>query len=1530
MHGTPEASGSPPDDPRSRDRGTGALRILRRAAQVVAILGTLLVGALALALIVSQTPWFKDWLRRYVVRESKQYVNGDLTIGGLGGNLLFGVDLTDVAIDVSGERVVAVRAIELDYSIYELITRGLVLSEIKIDQPVLRLRRDAQGWNLADLVKRDAKEADREGPRRPISLPTIIVSDAAVSIDDRTANPAVILPRRVEDLDVRMAFEYEPVHYTLTVEHVSFRGTSPALTVGSLSGTLSLRDDNLYVERLSLKTAETSLNIDGVVEEYLSTPALNITTTGNISLPEIGRIVPAAAGYNLHPAIDIKAKGPAQKLALNLDVQSEAGTIKGQVLANVQAPDLGVRGDVDVENLNLAPLLKDPAQKSDLTGHAQLDVVMKSTPAGAPAADRLAGTFSFAGPRVVAAGYEARNVQVSGKLDGPRITIDGRAGAYGGTATARGFIVTPAPGRPLAFDLRGRAERLDLRQLPAATGAPQIATNLSVAEYHVTGAGQAISGTAALNESSVEGATIGGGTIATFDLTAKAISYTARGSVTGLDLDRVAGALEVDALAKPAYDSRINGTFDVAGSLPRTPPGPRGGKPPVPSTAGMKLDATGTFTDSALLGGRLPQLSFEAHLDGGALAGRAEGTFEGFNPAELAGRKDFEGKVTGTLDAGFSVRDINAPITPEAITAEGQLQLTDSTVGGLRIDSAAVDGRYAAQIGDITAISVTGPDVKVNASGRLALDRTTESALKYHVEAVNIAELARLAGQTGFAGAAVFDGTVSGNASTLKTEGTLDGSNLAYGENGALDLNSRYSVSVPELQFAKARVEATSEATFVKAAGMELNSVTATTVYDQGRIDFTTHVKEKTRELDATGQLVLHADHQEVHLPDLAIRTQGVEWRTASGSDATVKYGGERLQLEGVRLVSGDQSLDLTGGIAIGDKPSADAIEVQARNVDLQQIETLMLLDRGLTGRLTADARISGSTGAPTIDGTVSIDNGGFETYHYDSLKVKVDYAGNRIGLDAALQQSPTEAITAKGSVTTALFQARPAGGHVEPAAGDEIDLQIKSNALGLGVLQGVTTLLTNVAGTLEADIHVGGSGQDPHLRGFIDIKNGAFDIPATGGAFTGLTTRIDLEPERMRIQKFQLLDHHGEKLTVEGELAVHERQLGGVNITIASDNFELLDNELGDIQVQTALTITGEVRRPRIVGDVRLDAARVEVDRVLQLFYNPYSVDSLPEVVSAERQVEGSGSAEEAMRTALTAANQPATPATEDGAAPPPPAGAFEAVAMDIRVVVPDNLVLRGKDIRPGGPTGTALGNLNITVGGDMRIRKDPGGQVAPVGTVNTIRGTYEFQGRRFDLVRGGTLRFVGSPTINPILDVSATRTIPNTGVEARVHITGTAQAPQLELTSNPPLEESDILALIVFNRPVNELGTGERSSLAATAGGIATGFIAAPLGESIGRALDLDLFEITTTTESGELGAGLTLGQQLGERAFFRLRQQFGAQSTTEVELEYQLARFLRAQASAAPETSGAGNRINQRRVERAGIDLIFFFSY
>src|SRR4051812_5832231 len=175
------------------------MRAIRRILQVVTFAGTLMVGVLALALIVSQTPWFRDWLRRYIVRESKQYLNGQLTIGGLSGNLLFGADLSNVAVDVSGDRVVAVKGVELDYNVFSIISRGLTVQQIKLDQPVLHVERDADGWNLGRLVKAQEQEADRQGPMKPISLPSIEIADASVAIKD-SVRGGVALPRRIDDV----------------------------------------------------------------------------------------------------------------------------------------------------------------------------------------------------------------------------------------------------------------------------------------------------------------------------------------------------------------------------------------------------------------------------------------------------------------------------------------------------------------------------------------------------------------------------------------------------------------------------------------------------------------------------------------------------------------------------------------------------------------------------------------------------------------------------------------------------------------------------------------------------------------------------------------------------------------------------------------------------------------------------------------------------------------------------------------------------------------------------------------------------------------------------------------------------------------------------------------------------------------------------------------------------------------------------------------------------------------------------------
>ena len=69
-----------------------------------------------------------------------------------------------------------------------------------------------------------------------------------------------------------------------------------------------------------------------------------------------------------------------------------------------------------------------------------------------------------------------------------------------------------------------------------------------------------------------------------------------------------------------------------------------------------------------------------------------------------------------------------------------------------------------------------------------------------------------------------------------------------------------------------------------------------------------------------------------------------------------------------------------------------------------------------------------------------------------------------------------------------------------------------------------------------------------------------------------------------------------------------------------------------------------------------------------------------------------------------------------------------------------------------------------------------------------------------------------------------------------------------------------------------------GENGSGKSTLLGIASGFLASELGKSIGKALDVDLFEITTSDEvTGQTAGGLTVGKQISDMAWDVLQNEW-----------------------------------------------------
>jgi autotransporter translocation and assembly factor TamB len=146
--------------------------------------------------------------------------------------------------------------------------------------------------------------------------------------------------------------------------------------------------------------------------------------------------------------------------------------------------------------------------------------------------------------------------------------------------------------------------------------------------------------------------------------------------------------------------------------------------------------------------------------------------------------------------------------------------------------------------------------------------------------------------------------------------------------------------------------------------------------------------------------------------------------------------------------------------------------------------------------------------------------------------------------------------------------------------------------------------------------------------------------------------------------------------------------------------------------------------------------------------------------------------------------------------------------------------------------------------------------------------------------------------------------------------------------LTSTPPLDSSDIFSLIVFGTSANDLSVPQQQELAVRAGTLAAGFLATPIVSAVERSLGLDVLQIEPT---GEIGAGprVTIGEEIAPGLVARFSRQFGQDVFDEAVLEYTLSRLFRIRATFS-DAADLNVRSPFRRIERAGIDLLLFFSF
>lgn len=1461
------------------------MRVLRLLLRTLLVIFLLAAGGATAVVVVSQTAWFRNWLRGYIVAEARDYLNGSLSIDRLDGNLFSGVQLSGLSIEMDGRPVVHVDEIGLTYSLYHIATTGVAIDELRLTRPTISIERDAEGLLLARLIKKQAQEADREGPLRPFDVNAIVIQDGTLDLGGIASPNGVTLPKRIKHLDSALEFHYEPVRYSVEVARLSFRGAEPAIGLNAFSGGFAIKDDTFFIDRLAMRFEETALSVNGAIEHYLTTPQVKLNASSDkVSLPEFAAIVPALDGIALQPGFTLALDGALDRLQIDLAAQSSAGGATARLVTDLVSPGQSAKGEVAITSLNLAGLANDASLASNLTARAAIDLQAEAF----DDLNSLRGHVELEGSRLEAAGYRLDALTAKADLNGRQVSVDANASGYGAQLTSKGRLTIPEPGESLTYDVAGAARHIDLRQMPRTLNVPRVATNINAA-YHAAGA-QAFGNATrpAATEISAEftfaateapGLRLDAGSTAAISLQGEHLSYRADATVRDVNLRQIGEAFAVPALTDARFESALAGHIAVDGR----------GK----NLSELAASASGTISNSTIAGAVVSSLDFSADVAEQVAHVIAAGRVAAIDPGALSGKEELRGQIAGVLTADATLTQIASGVTPDNASGHAEVTLEPSAVGDLAIQSGYLNADYRAQVASVNYLDITGTDLHLNATGAVALDDEGQSNLVVHADSPRLAEIGRLVDQP-LEGIGAIDAKVTGNRSDLRIAGTLQADGIKYQDNGALALNVDYTVRVPDLQFVDAHVDATASGTFVTVAGQNINEVEVKGAYEQKHLTFDATARQPERTLAAAGDLLMHPDHQEVHLQRLALTTANQQWEVAPGQAPTIRYAADAVEVRDLTLVSGDQQVTADGTFG----RDGEDLTVGLNNIDVAAVNALLLRPPQFTGRLNGTAEVSGTKAAPQVKGKFRVANGAFRQFTYDSLGGTVDYSSDGVALDVRLDQNATQWITAKGHLPANLMAPRENaageredGGHVEPlTAADRVDLTIDSSPLGLGMIQGFTTQVTDVAGTVEAHVRVTGSAADPHPEGRIVVADGAMTVVPTGVSYSHIAGQVDLQADRVHIDQITVLDNHFSALSITGDLAVHQREVRAGQLWVNAEDFKVVDNKLGNVRVQSAIELAGTLRSPRIQGDFSITTGRVDLDEIFAL--------AGPSVYAT---------------TAIAAPN---------GEEPQASASLFDGLRMDLRLSVPNDLVVKASSLQPPGAT-LSLGALNVTLGGDLTAQKDRLGPMRLVGAINTVRGTYDFQGRRFTILRDGTVRFEGEEITNPRLDIRTMRTIQ--GVEARVDVRGRLKEPEIAMSSTPPLDQADILALIVFNQPINQLGEGDQINLAQRAQALATGAVAGQLAQSIGQAFNLDTFEIDVAPETGS-AAQLTFGQQLGRNLYLKVEQGLGNDAMTNLIMEYELNRFFRLQTNFLQGSSGQQSLFQRR--QGSGADLIILF--
>jgi translocation and assembly module TamB len=316
--------------------------------------------------------------------------------------------------------------------------------------------------------------------------------------------------------------------------------------------------------------------------------------------------------------------------------------------------------------------------------------------------------------------------------------------------------------------------------------------------------------------------------------------------------------------------------------------------------------------------------------------------------------------------------------------------------------------------------------------------------------------------------------------------------------------------------------------------------------------------------------------------------------------------------------------------------------------------------------------------------------------------------------------------------------------------------------------LSGRVSTQGTLAGTLNA----------PKVLGHAAIADGRYQNYAVGLDLQKFAVKADFGQDAVRIGQLEGSD--GRKGTLAGSGDIGLAKGGGSTFALKLNHFRVIDTDTVTATMSGDATVTRDARGfAKLVGSLKVDRADISPNT------------PAPSGVVGMDVVE---------------INKPGEPEAQPVAVPK--AAVAPPVALDVTVRASRGIFVKGK-------------GLNVELSLDAHVG---GTASAPElgGEARVVLGAYDFAGKRFDFDSSSVVHLAADPA-DIRLNLTAKRQ--DTTLIAEVHVTGTAERPDIKLSSTPVLPQDEVLSQVLFGSSAAQLTGSQAAELASTLASLSGG---------------------------------------------------------------------------------------------------------